>query len=79
VGISASEGFRAYLARGGGYDDFLANVYSTLRDQRCVPLMVDLIAQTSFVDPTDREFGHYGPMPNDDALFDLTNWRAQIQ
>jgi nucleoside phosphorylase len=74
-----TEGFRAYLARGGGHEDYIVNAYSVLRDRRCYPLMIDIIAQTSFIAPTDREFGHYGPMPDDDALFDLDNWRVQIQ
>lgn len=74
-----TEGFKGYLARGGGHEDLALNVYSQLRDRRCFPLIVDLIAQTSFVAPDDREFGHYGPMPNDASLFDLSNWRVQIE
>jgi nucleoside phosphorylase len=74
-----TDGFRAYLARGGGHGDFALNVYSNLRDRRCFPLIVDLIAQTSFVPPSDREFGHYGPLPKDEDLFDLSNWRVQIE
>lgn len=74
-----TEGFKSYLARGGGHEDLALNVYSKLRDRRCFPLIVDLIAQTSFVPPDDREFGHYGPMPKDASLFDLSNWRVQIE
>jgi hypothetical protein len=77
--IWKSEGFKSYLDRRGGHHDFIINVYSALRDRRCFPLMVDLIAQTSFIPPTDREFGHYGPLPADDSLFDLDNWRVDIE
>lgn len=74
-----TEGFKSYLARGGGHEDLALNVYSKLRDRRCFPLIVDLIAQTSFVPPDDREFGHYGPLPKVDSLFDLSNWRVEIE
>ena len=70
------EGLARYLARSGGASDYIANVYSRLRDRRCLPLMVDLIAQTMFVSPTDREFGSYGPLVATDDLFNLENWRA---
>ncbi|WP_315831454.1 hypothetical protein [Bradyrhizobium prioriisuperbiae] len=77
--IATNEGFERYLARGGGSGDFLVNVYPELRDRRCFPLMIDLISQTNFVPPTDSEFGHYGPLPDDDALFDLDNWRITLE
>lgn len=77
--LATGEDLDRYLARGGGHGDYLINVYSELRDRRCFPLMIDLIAQTSFIPPTGREFGHYGPLPDDDPLFDLDNWRIALE